>query len=140
MPSNPFFELYVGDRISSEEFVTVFSPFLVKHAEALFVPGNVVVTGMQGTGKIMLLRLLKPGVRVQYSLAGQDFPIPVKLRRFVGAGINLAHSNAIDFGYRRIPGERAEVAILFGDFVNYALCLDLMESVRVLSMEGPALS
>lgn len=140
MPSNPFFELYVGDRISSEEFVTVFSPFLVKHAEALFVPGNVVITGMQGSGKSMLLSLLKPEVRVQYERAHQPFPIASRLRRFIGAGINLAHSNAIDFGYRRIPGETNEVAILFGDFVNYAICLDLLESVQTFCSEGPEFS
>jgi len=140
MPSNPFFELYVGDRISSEEFVTVFSPFLVKHAEALFVPGNVVVTGVQGSGKSMLLSLLKPGVRVQYTRAHENFPIAPRLRWFIGAGINLAHSNAIDFGYRRIPGEATEVALLFGDFVNYAICIDLIESVQTFWMEGPQFS
>src|SRR5882757_7560716 len=102
MRANPFFELYVGDRISSEEFVTVFSPFLIDHAEALFLPGNVVVTGIQGSGKSMLLSLLKPGVRLQYCNAGKDFPVPKRLQKFIGAGINLTHSNAIDFGNRRI--------------------------------------
>lgn len=129
MSSNPFFELYVGDRISSEEFVTVFSPFLVKHAEAIFVPGNVVVTGMQGSGKSMLLSLLKPSVRVEYAKAGKPFPIPQRFQKFVGAGINLAHSNAIDFGYRRVPGDLLEASLLFGDFVNYSICLDLIHSV-----------
>jgi len=137
MSSNPFFELYVGDRISSEEFVTVFSPFLVKHAEALFVPGNVVVTGMQGSGKSMLLSLLKPSVRVQYAKAREPFPVPPRLRRFIGAGVNLAHSNAVDFGYRKIPGDPAEVSILFGDFLNYAICLDVFESVQTFLKEGP---
>src|ERR1700674_5705269 len=111
MRSNPFFELYVGDRISSEEFVTVFSPFLISHAEALFIPGNVVVTGIQGSGKSMLLSLLKPGVRLQYENCGQDFPVPTRLRRFIGAGINLTHSNAIDFGSRKFSNDPTEVAL-----------------------------
>ena len=59
MSINPFFELYVGDRLSSSEFVNIFSPFLVEHAEALFLPGNVVVKGVQGSGKSMLLKLVK---------------------------------------------------------------------------------
>jgi hypothetical protein len=30
MRVNPFFELYVGDRMLSREFVDIFSPFLVQ--------------------------------------------------------------------------------------------------------------
>lgn len=133
MALNPFFELYVGDRLSREEFVTIFSPYLVDSAEALFLPGNIVVTGVQGSGKSMLLGLLKPEVRIGYAEAEEKFPIPEKLQNFIGAGINLAHSNAIDFGYRRISNDPNEVSLLFGDFVNYSICLDLLESVRKLS-------
>ncbi len=132
MLSNPFFELYVGDRISSAEFVTVFSDFLVQYAGALFLPGNIVVTGVQGSGKSMLLSLLKPEVRIQYAKANAKFPVEDRLCRFVGAGINLAHSNAIDFGYRRISEDHNETSILFGDFVNYNIALDLLASVRTL--------
>jgi hypothetical protein len=115
---NPFFELYVGDRLSSSEFVTIFSPYLVRYAEALFLPGNVVVKGVQGSGKSMLLSLLKPDVRLEYARAGAEFPVRGALSQFIGAGINLAHSNGIDFGYRAISDDPNETAIFFGDFVN----------------------
>jgi len=133
MRVNPFFELYVGDRMSSREFVEIFSPFLVRHAEALFLPGNIVVKGVQGSGKSMLLTLLKPEVRLAYVDAGQNFPVPEASRKFIGAGINLAHQNAIDFGYRRISGNPDETALFFADFVNYTVLLDLFTSIRTLA-------
>ena len=80
MSINPFFELYVGERLSSRQFVDIFSPFLVAHAELLFLPGNVVVKGVQGSGKSMLLSLLKSEVRIEYEQAGMEFPVPKKLR------------------------------------------------------------
>jgi hypothetical protein len=133
MASNPFFELYVGDRLSSEEYVTIFSPFLVDFAEALFLPGNIVVTGVQGSGKSMLLSLLKPDIRLAYTEGSKDFPVAKRMRNFIGAGINLAHSNAIDFGYRKSVGDDAEMSLLFGDFVNYSITLDLLSSLRKLA-------
>lgn len=130
---NPFFELYVGDRLSSSEFVDIFSPFLVSRAEALFAPGNVVVKGIQGSGKSMLLSLLKSDVRKGYAQAKTPFPVPPQLGNFIGAGINLAHSNAIDFGYRSISNDPNESALFFGDFVNYTILLNLFESIHTLS-------
>ena len=130
MTVNPFFELYVGDRLSGNEFVKIFSPYLVAHAEAIFLPGNVVVTGVQGRGKSMLLSLLKPDVRIEYARAGIEFPVRNEIGRFIGAGINLAHSNAIDFGYREISCDKNETALYFADFVNYAVLLDLFSSIR----------
>ncbi len=135
---NPFFELYVNDRMSSREFVDMFSPFLVPHAEALFLPGNVVVKGVQGSGKSMLLSLLRPDVRLEYARAGADFPVPSPLNRFIGAGINLAHQNAIDFGYRQISDDPQETALFFADFVNYTILVDLLATVRKFSETSEA--
>ena len=133
MSINPFFELYVGDKLSSSEFVNIFSPFLVEHAEALFLPGNVVVKGVQGSGKSMLLSLLRPEVRIEYALAMTEFPVRKEIRKFIGAGINLAHSNAIDFGYRAISSDENERALFFADFVNHTVLLDLFKSIRMSS-------
>ena len=133
MRVNPFFELYVGDRLSSKEFVDIFSPFLVRHAEALFLPGNVVVKGVQGSGKSMLLSLLKPDVRMEYARAAAPFPVPSHVSRFIGAGINLAHSNAIDFGYRSISEDPNETSLFFADFVNFTVLLDIFSSIRILA-------
>ena len=133
MRINPFFELYVGDKLSSREFVDIFSPFLVDHARAIFLPGNVVVKGVQGSGKSMLLSLLKSDVRMEYARANAPFPVRGEISNFIGAGINLAHSNAIDFGYRAISDDVKETALFFADFVNYTVLLDLFESIRTLS-------
>lgn len=133
MQVNPFFELYVGDRLSSGEFVNIFSPFLVRHADALFLPGNIVVKGVQGSGKSMLLSLLKPEVRLEYVRAGAEFPVRAPLSRFIGAGINLAHSNGIDFGYRSISEDPNETALFFGDFVNCVVLIDLLKSITTLA-------
>ena len=133
MSINPFFELYVGDRLSSGEFVNIFSPFLVNHAKPLFLPGNVVVKGVQGSGKSMLLSLLRPDVRKEYVRGGQEFPVSREISNFIGAGINLAHSNAIDFGYRAISSDPNETALFFADFVNYTILLDLLGSLGTLA-------
>lgn len=131
--ANPFFEVYVGDRLTSNEFVNIFSPFLVDHAQALFVPGNVVVKGVQGSGKSMLLTLFKSDVRLEYGRAGANFPVRGTSGAFIGAGVNLAHGNAMDFGYRSISDDPAETALFFADFVNYQIILDLFRSLRTLS-------
>jgi len=133
MQINPFFEVYVGDRLTSSEFVGIFSPFLVEHAQALFLPGNVVVKGIQGSGKSMLLTLLKADVRREYGRAMAQFPVQGATGDFIGAGINLAHCNAMDFGYRRLTDDPEENALLFADFVNHQILLDLFGSLRKLA-------
>ena len=135
---NPFFELYVGEKLSSSEFVNIFSPFLVEHVEALFLPGNIVVKGVQGSGKSMLLSLLRPSVRMEYARAKTEFPVRSEISKFIGAGVNLSHSNAIDFGYRCISPDTNETALFFADFINYAILLNLLESIHTLSQEPHA--
>lgn len=136
MQINPFFETYVGDRLTSSEFVGIFSPFLVKHAQALFLPGNVVVKGIQGSGKSMLLTLLRADVRREYERAMAPFPVEGATGNFIGAGINLAHDNAMDFGYRRLTDDPEENALLFADFVNHHILLDLFEALGKLAEPG----
>lgn len=137
MRSNPFFELYVTDRISPRDFVTIFSDFLVPHAEPLFLQGNAVVTGIQGSGKSMLLQLLHPYIRRQYYDSGEEFPVQVDRRKFLGVTVNLAHSSAIDFGLRRdLDTEPQEVELLFADFFNYLTIEGLLRNIRYVA-EGP---
>lgn len=137
--TNPFFELYVGERLSGDDYVTIFSPYLVEYVStALFSPGNVIVTGVQGSGKSMLLSLFKPEMRIAYTQARKHFPVPEDKSKFIGAGINLAHSGSLNFGLRPIDVDGAGtpdeiLPIYFGDFLNYWIVADLIRSVRLLN-------
>jgi hypothetical protein len=128
---NPFNELYVTETVSSDEFVELFSPALLDVTGALFLPGNVVLKGVQGSGKSMLLNLLKPDVRIAYEKQRHRFPLSGKYSRFIGAGINLTTSGAIAFGQRTVPGAGLEqLPIYFGDFLNYWIVYDLLQSIE----------
>jgi len=136
---NPFEELYVGEMVSDEHFVDVFSPKLMDHALAMFKNTHVVVQGTEGAGKTMLLALLKPEVRVAYYRRGIPFPAPDDLSTFIGAGMSLRRSAAADFG-QRLPKTESEdpevlAAIYFGDFLNYWLVRDMLNSADTLGTE-----
>ena len=135
--SNPFAELYVTESIGTEEFAALFSPVLARQTQthALFQPGNIFLTGLQGSGKTALLNLLRPEVMIAYRRIEAHWPLPKSLSRFVAAGINLNSSKARDFGQRTVPGEDDAVAtnaLLFGDFLNYWIVDDLLNSIEVI--------
>ena len=137
-PTNPFNALYITEGIGPEEFVDYFSPLLVSDTRQLFERGNIVLRGVQGTGKTMLLALLKPEIRIAYAKAARPFPVEElgrELSRFIGAGINLQDSYATAFGNRPIrqdDDEPGELAIYFGDFVNYFVVRDLLCTLNKL--------
>jgi hypothetical protein len=130
---NPFQQLYVGEKVDPEEFVQIFSHKLVPHAMPLFQPGHVVLSGVQGSGKSMLFKLLQPEVRKAYASSGVAFPIPPESSRFIGAGININTARCNEFGNRRAePGDGVQ-ELMFGDFFNYIVSLDMIRSVKTLS-------
>lgn len=133
--NNPFHELYVTESFGPDSFVKLFSDVLVDHASALFKPGNIILKGLPGTGKTMMLSLLKPSIRIAYKQSNVDFPVPDRFARFVGAGINLIRSNVADFGQRPIrdKSEINELAVYFGDFVNYWVVRDILSSIHELN-------
>lgn len=140
MKSNPFFELYIGDKLSASDFLTIFSPVLVPHSEAIFKPGNIVVKGVQGCGKSMLLRLLKPDVRLQYLNSNEDFPVPDDMRKFICGSVNLIHCNVIDFGYRsHIDDDKQKIEFMFADFLNYLCVESLLRCISRYLSEGEAI-
>src|SRR6185437_1397557 len=131
---NPFNELFVAETVTSPDFVDLFSPSLLPATGALFLPGNVVLKGVQGSGKSMLLNLLKPEVRIAYERRAKPFPLRGRYAQFIGAGINLTTSNAIAFGQRTIDqwGEEKVLPIYFGDFLNCWVVFDLLQSIESL--------
>jgi hypothetical protein len=132
---NPFDALDTTE-VNVRDFVGTFSDVVLEDAAPLFRPGNVVVKGMQGAGKSMLLGLLKPEVRVAYYEAGHQFPVSDDRARFVCASINLTQSGVSAFGHRMhatpFAGSEIEIPLMFADFLNYHLVRDLLRAISVL--------
>lgn len=136
---NPFHDLYVTETTASRpnEFVQLFSPFLIKNALLLFEPINVVLKGTQGSGKSMLLNLLKPEIRLAYHEAGESFPVPLRVQRFLSAGVNLTRCGATDIGQRPLSRDPQDdmrlFPLYFADFLNYWIVRDILASVLLMS-------
>jgi hypothetical protein len=133
---NPFNELYRSEAIGGDAFVKLFSPTLVSDSLPIFQPGNVVLRGLQGSGKSMLMNLLKPDVFVAYKYLGEKFPVPEQCRKFIGAGINLTISGATDFSERLIVDDSFDDAntnpTYFADFFNYYIVADIFNSLDII--------
>ncbi len=136
MANNPFHDLYLSETITEDAIVELFSPVIVEHSRVMFEPGNVIILGQQGTGKTMLLNLLRPESRLAYARADIEFPLPVESSRFVGAGINLRKCGALEFAQHLEKDtdkrEVQELQLLFADFTNCLVVIDLISSVKKL--------
>ena len=136
--ANPFSELYMTEGIAAARFAQLFSPVLAKQSRAhtLFQPGNIVLVGLQGSGKTALLNLMRPDVMISYrALGNNSWPLPKEISRFISAGINLNSSKARDFGQRivSVTGDNiGTYALLFGDFVNYWIADDLFNNIELI--------
>lgn len=134
MKPNPFHDLYLSEAISEEALVEIFSPIIVEMAGAVFEPGNVIVRGLQGTGKTMLLNLLRPESRIAYRKARVIFPLVGDHGRFIGAGVNLRKCGALEFAQhlREESDDRQviELELLFADFINYWIVSDVLATLR----------
>ncbi len=139
---NPFVDLYVTEHVSADKFVKIFSPVLVEDNEThiLFQSGNVILTGLQGSGKTALLNLLKPEVLIAYFKNDIEWPLPEHCARFISAGINLARSSAMDFGQRQVEKGNQDsnklIALYFADFINYWIVDDLLNTLDVFGKEA----
>ena len=148
LPQNPFHTLYLTEGVGEAEFPLLFSPVLIPQVTPLFLPGNVVIKGMQGSGKSMLLSLLDTRVRLQFwqqsitalpeNISKSD-PLSPNLRRFVGAAINLSKSNAFQLRGIKVSQDTAEnleyARQCFSDFVNCWVLRDLFDSIERLVRE-----
>ncbi|MCY4047789.1 MAG: hypothetical protein OXF42_06790, partial [Candidatus Dadabacteria bacterium] len=137
---NPFSDLYLTEAISSSDFVRLFSPVFVEQATALYQSGNVILKGLQGSGKSMLLNLLKPETRLAYKSEAIEFPVPPQLRKFISGGINLRKSGvAAGFAQLITPNSDTrtinELALHFGDCVNYWIVDDLLNTIELHSKD-----
>ncbi|MCY3818895.1 MAG: hypothetical protein OXH52_05960 [Gammaproteobacteria bacterium] len=135
---NPFQELYLTEALEDPElYLSWFSPtVLTGQTEALFRVGNVVLSGTNGAGKTMLLRLFSPEVQAAcLRLHPEQRGNPV-LRQVLGIGINLVHAGISSLGKRALkPGARDNLEVwnlLLGDLINYYLTNQLISTVRFL--------
>lgn len=144
---NPFNSLYRTESISADAFVDLFSPVLLKESlvQRLFEPGNVVLCGLQGSGKSALLNLLEPKVLIEFLKSNRKWPLPAHCSRFISASITLRSSGALLFGQRTIENTPIEnervIGLYFADFLNYWIISDLLEKISLLfSEEGRPLA
>ncbi len=138
---NPFHTLYLTEGAEEVDLPPVFSPVLLPHVGPLFLPGNVVLKGMQGTGKSMLLSLLETNVRLAFwSNPEHPYPLPNQQCRFVGAGINLSKSLALKLNELIFSKDRDEniqrSKNVFSDFFNCWILRDLLMSLRRLMTDA----
>lgn len=132
---NPFQELYLSDSLSEKAFVELFSPEpLTSALNPIFQDGNVVLSGTQGCGKSMILRLLLPETRKAYFDGKLIMPPALREARFVSAGVNLTKSALCDVGQVTLgKGDAYDIEQLpyfFGDFFNYWVLRDLFRNLR----------
>lgn len=139
MSRNPFNQLFLGEKITPQEYVEIFSSELVALAQPIFERGNVIVSGVQGTGKTMLFKLLESEVRRAYVEAGRPLPVDSDTRKFVSGGVNLNSEKCNQFGRRRSPPFELAKERMFADFVNYKIVLRMITSIRSLA-EVPELA
>lgn len=136
---NPFHDLWVTEILDPNAYVQMFSPVLVSDAEELFSSGHVVLKGRQGSGKSMLLNLLETSTRIAYAHSQTKYPVPVKQRAFISAGVQLTRQNASLVAARseEIPAEQRSqiIAATFADYLNCLLCLDLLKNIVLLANE-----
>jgi len=132
---NPFQELYFSDDLLEDEFVGLFSPKPVQSAiHPLFQNGNVVLSGTQGCGKTMLLRLLLPETRIAYFDAKIPFPISQELTQFISAGISLIRSGIADIAGitlgKGVEYDFDQLPFYFADFFNFLVLQDILKTIR----------
>jgi len=129
---NPFSRLDNAEIESDSKFVNLFSDCAVNSCMELYKHGNVIITGIEGSGKSMLLNLLKPEIQISYLKSRIKFPVS---ERFLGAGINFTRSGLLDIGSRIVSrlefGEhsKSDAPKYFGDFINYWVVKDIINSI-----------
>lgn len=138
---NPFQTLYVTERVNELDFPAIFSPTLIPLVLPLFQPGNVMLSGTQGTGKSMLLALLDTQIRLAFwADESNSYPVEPEFCKFVGANINLSASKVLKFNERKFSDEPEENVArskaVFADYFNCWIVRDLFYSIQTLQSKA----
>lgn len=140
---NPFQTLYVTERVNELDFPAIFSPTLIPLVLQLFQPGNVMLSGTQGTGKSMLLALLDSNIRLAFwENESNAFPVEAEFCNFIGANINLSANKVLKFNERKFSSETEEniarSKAVFSDYFNCWIVRDLFQSIQILQSRASA--
>jgi hypothetical protein len=140
---NPFYHPLVTELIEDPtRYGKVFSQqILVGETLAVYQAANVVCLGPQGSGKSMILNLIRYPVISQWLKAHGRPPEPIKrMGPFLGISINLVRAAFHAFGRRSVSKIRSagkvdqEIdAICAGDFLNHYLFREFLKGVQLLA-------
>jgi hypothetical protein len=134
---NPFQDLLVTELIENPlHYRRLFSPaVLVSETMAVFRATNAVLVGPQGSGKSMILNLIKWPVMSQWLAAEAKPPDPLRdLAPWFGISVNLVRNSLQVFGRRSLTkssgtGEDID-AICAGDYLNHLLFREFLRGLE----------
>jgi hypothetical protein len=143
---NPFYHPLVTELIENpERYGKVFSQrILVGETLAIFQATNAVLLGPQGSGKSMILNLIRYPVLSQWIKVHGSPPPPLKsMSPFLGISINLVRAGFHAFGRRSVSKVRSSGQIdqeldatCAGDFVNHFLFREFLKGIEFLASPG----
>jgi hypothetical protein len=143
---NPFRELMVTELIENPKlYRKMFSEqILIGETLTVFRPINAVLLGPQGSGKSMILNLLRYSVLAEY-VAPQIHEALDFLTPFLGISINLQRAYFQAFGRRSAatpPRSDPDVdASCAADYLNHSLFCEFLKGLRfLLSPQGEGLA
>lgn len=138
---NPFLETLATELIEDPKVYKQYFSQRVLIGEALevFRPMNVVVRGPQGSGKSMLLNLIKHEVLTQWFQDDGNVPEGLNaVNPFVGIGVNLQRINFHLFGRRSFRPDLGLSERLFfdvacaADFINHYVFLEFTRFIETI--------
>lgn len=140
---NPFLDPLVTELIDDPDlYRRVFSErILVGETLQVFQPVNAVLLGPQGSGKSMILNLIRYPVLSGWLKHGGALPSPLRhVKPFLGISINLGRANLHAFGRRSVAKsmgrddpEHALDTPAFADFVNHFLFGEFLRCLKFVS-------
>lgn len=142
---NPFHDPLVTELIEDpNRYHEMFSErILVGETLEIFQPANVILVGPQGSGKSMILNLLRYKVFSEWISKHGKPPAPLKhLAPFLGISINLVRANFHAFGRRSVSrvihdgkADQELDAMCAADFLNHYLFREFLQGLQFLAMD-----
>jgi hypothetical protein len=144
---NPFRELMVTELIDNPKlYKKMFSEqILIGETLTVFRPVNTILTGPQGSGKSMILNLLRHRVLAEY-IADGSLPRELEfLKPFLGISVNLQRAYFQAFGRRSAATPRGSDpnvdASCAADYLNHLLFGEFLKTLTFLfSAQGSQLA